>query len=152
MVRDGDEKSLLVLGVDTTGSVGDDEGFAPEEAEDAGREGNFGERVAFIGVDATLHDGYGDARDSAENKMAGVSLNGGGGEVRNLGVGNSQGVVDLGGEAAEPGAEDDAEGGTQVGGGANVVNGGMGFAVEIGHSAWVPSSIVEFSEASIGFE
>ena len=42
MVGDGDEGALRVAGVDAAGGVGDDEGLAAEEAEDAGGEGDLG--------------------------------------------------------------------------------------------------------------
>ena len=80
VVGDGDERALPVAGVDAAGGVGDDEGFAAEEAEDAGREGDLGERVALVGVDAALHDGDGDSGDGAEDEVAGVALDGGAGK------------------------------------------------------------------------
>ena len=89
VVGDGDERALLVAGVDAAGGVGDDEGFAAEEAEDAGGEGDLGEGVALVGVDAALHDGDGDAGDGAEDEVAGVAFDGGAGEVGDLGVGDA---------------------------------------------------------------
>ena len=109
MVGDGDEGALLVAGVDAAGGVGDDEGLAADEAEDAGGEGDLGEGVALVGVDAALHDGDGDAGDSAEDEVAGVAFDGGAGEVGNLGVGDAGGAADVVGEVAEAGAEDDAD-------------------------------------------
>ena len=61
MIGDGDEQALLESGADASGGVGDDEGLAAEEAEDAGGEGDLGDGVALIGVDAALHDGDGDS-------------------------------------------------------------------------------------------
>jgi hypothetical protein len=84
-------------------------------------------------VDAALHDGDGDARDGAEDEVAGVAFDGGAGEVGNLGVGDASGSADVVGEVAEAGAEDDADVGGKVRRGADVVGGGLGVAVEIGH-------------------
>ena len=100
---------MSVAGVDAAGGVGDDEGFAAEESEDAGREGDFGERIALVGVDAALHDGDGDSGDGAEDELAGVAFDGGLREVGDVGVGDDGRVFDLRGEVAEAGAEDDAE-------------------------------------------
>ena len=114
MVGDGDEVALLVVGVDAAGGVGDDESLAAEEAEDAGGEGDLGEGVALVGVDAALHDGDGNSGDGAEDEVAGVALDGGAGEVGDLGVGDADGILDLGGEVAEAGAEDDADGWSDI--------------------------------------
>ena len=92
MVGDGDEGALPEVGVDAAGGVGDDEGVAAEEAEDASGEGDLGERVALVGVDAALHDGDGDAVDGAEDEFAGVAFDGGEGEVGDFGVGDAEGV------------------------------------------------------------
>ena len=73
------------------GGVGDDEGGAAEEAEDAGGEGDLLHRVAFVGVDAALHDGYGDAGDGAEDELAGVADDGGERPVGDVGVGDGGG-------------------------------------------------------------
>ena len=127
---------MLVAGVDAAGGVGDDERFAADEAEDAGGEGDLGEGVALVGVDASLHDGDGNSGDSAEDEVAGVAFDGGAGEVGNLRVRNAGGAADVVGEVAEAGAEDDADVGFQVRRGAGVVGGGLGVAKDIGHP-WV---------------
>ena len=133
MVGDGDERALPVAGVDAAGGVGDDEGFAADEAEDAGGEGDLGEGVALVGVDAALHDGDRDSGDGAENEVAGVAFYGRAGEVGDLGVGDARGASDVVGEVAEAGAEDDADVGFQVRRGADVVSGGLGVAEEVDH-------------------
>ena len=125
--------ALFVAGVDAAGGVGDDEGFAAEEAEDAGGEGDLGEGVALVGVDAALHDGYGDSGDVAEDEFAGVAFDGGLREVGDVGVGDGGGVFDLRGEVAEAGAEDDAEARGEWGEGADVVGGGGGSGVLVSH-------------------
>ena len=81
----------------------------PSMRENARGEDDFGHRVAFVGVDAALHDGDGDAGDGAEDELAGVALHGGLRPVGDFGVGDDGGVFDLRGEVAEAGAEDDAE-------------------------------------------
>ena len=69
VVGDGDEGALLVAGIDAAGGVGDDEVFAADEAEDSSGEGDLGEGVALVGVDAALHDGYRDRGDGAEDEV-----------------------------------------------------------------------------------
>jgi len=139
VVGDGDERALCVAGVDPAGCVGDDESFAADEAEDAGREGDLGEGVALVGVDAALHDGDGDSGDGAEDEVAGVAFDGGAREVGNLGVGDSGGAADVVGEVAEAGAENDADVGFQVRRSADVVGGGLGVAKDVGHEQFLQS-------------
>lgn len=131
VVGDCDDGALRKGGADAAGGVGDDEGFATEETEDAGGEGDLLHAVALVGVDAALHDGYGDAGDLAEDEVAGVALDGGLREVGDVGVGDAGGGFDVGGEAAETGAEDDAESWLEWGLAADVVGGGLRFAVEV---------------------
>ncbi len=133
MVGDGYEGALWDVVADAAGGVGDDEGGAAEQAEDASGEGDLRERVAFVGVDAALHDGYGDAADGAEDELAGVADDGGERPVGDVGVGDGGGGFDLGGEVAETGAEDDAEGGLEGGLGADVVGCGLGLLEQVGH-------------------
>jgi len=133
VVGDGYERALLQGGADAAGGVGDDEGLRAEEAEDAGGEGDLGDGIALVGVDAALHDGYGDAGDVAYDEMAGVADDGGLGEVGDVGVGDGGGGFDVGGEVAEAGAEDDADGWSDGGAGADVGGGGLSVAIEIGH-------------------
>ena len=133
VIGDSNEAALLVAGVDASGGVGDDEGFRAEQTEDAGGEGDFGERVAFVGVDAALHDGDGNSGDGAENELAGVAFDGGLREVWDVGVGNGGGIFDLRREVAEAGAEDDAEARRQRREGADVGYGGDGLGVLVGH-------------------
>jgi hypothetical protein len=80
-----------------------------------------------------LHDGDLDAGDAAEDELAGVAGDGGERPVGNVGVGDGSGVLDLGGEVAEAGAEDDAEGGGVGIPGTDVVCGGGGAGVLAGH-------------------
>ena len=82
---------------------------------------------------AALHDGYGDAADGAEDQFAGVAYDGGERPVGDVGVGDGGGGFDLGGEVAETGAEDDAEGGLERGLGADVVGCGLGLLEQVGH-------------------
>ena len=133
VVGDGDERALFEGGADATGGVGDDEGLAPEEGEDAGGEGNLVDWVALVGVDAALHDDDGDATDGPEDEVSGVALDGGCREVGNLRVGHAYGGLDVGGEVAQARAQDDADSWEDVRTGADVVCGGLGFAVDICH-------------------
>ncbi len=76
MVGDGDEGALLQGGADAACGIGNDEGLAAEEAQDTGGEGDLGDGVALIGVDAALHDRNRDSGDGAEDEVAGVALDG----------------------------------------------------------------------------
>ena len=84
-------------------------------------------------MDAALHDGYGDAADGAEDKLAGVANDGGKRPVGDVAIGDGGGGFDLGGEVAETGAEDDAEGRLKGGLGADVVRCGLGLLEQVGH-------------------
>ncbi len=151
VVREDNEASLGVGCVDPPGGVGDDEGLAAEETEDACREGDLRHGVTFIGVDAALHDGYGDACDRSEDEFAGVSGDGGLGETGDVGVGDRRGVLNLGGEVAEAGAENDAEDRGDRGLGVDV--GGCGFrsGEEIGHGELFPCFSLELRFCGFGF-
>ena len=131
VVGDGDDGALCVAGADAACGVGDDEGLAAEEPEDAGGEGDLFHGVALVGVDAALHDGYGNACDGAEYEVAGVAYDGGLGEVGNVGVGNACGRLDVGGEVSEAGAEDDAEHGPEWSFTLDVADGGLCSAEEV---------------------
>ena len=109
MVVDGDQLPYGERGPDASGGVGDDERGTAKEAEDARGEDDVGDGVALVGVDAALHDGDRDAADAAQDELAGVADDGGLREVRDLGIGDGDGVVDLVGKLAEAGAEDNAE-------------------------------------------
>ena len=109
MVGDEDEGAGGVCGVDAAGGVGDEEGAAAEKGEDAGGKAELSGGVALVGVHAALHDGDGCAGDGAEDEATGVADDGGLGEVGDCGVGDGGGGVDLGGEVAEAGTEDDPE-------------------------------------------
>ncbi len=133
VVGDRDETALGQVGADAASGVGDDEGAAAEEAEDAGGEGHLGHGVALVGVDAALHDRDGDAVDVAEDELAGVSDDGGLGEVRDLGVGDRDLFLDAIGEVAEAGAEDDPDGGCVGAPLADVAGGVLGSFVDLVH-------------------
>jgi hypothetical protein len=96
-------------GVDAAGSVGDDERTAAKQAQDAGGKGDVLDGVAFVGVDAALHDGDGNSCYSPEDEVAVVAFDGGLREVRDGGVGDGRRIFYLGAEAAQARAEDDAD-------------------------------------------
>ena len=104
VVGDGDQGALGVGGVDAAGGVGDDEGGAAEQAEDAGGEGDLGHGIALVGVDSALHDGDRDSGGGAANRsqdeLAGVTDYGGEGPVGDVSVGDDGGVLDVVGEVA----------------------------------------------------
>jgi len=133
VIGEGDDGSLAVAGVDATGGVGDDEALHAEEAEDTGGEGDLGHVVALVGVDAALHDGYGDSGDGADDESSAVADYGGLGEVGDVGVWNRDGILHLGGEVAEARAQDDAEGGLEWCLAADGGDCGLGLRVKVSH-------------------
>ena len=132
VVGDGDERALGDVGADASGGVGDDEDPAAEQAEDAGGEGDLVHRVALISVDAALHDCDWDAGNVPEDQLAGVAGDGRERPAGDVGVGDDVGAGDLGGEVAEAGAEDDADGGGELDLAADVRGGGGGSGKLIG--------------------
>ena len=131
VVADRDEGALLVCGVEAAGGVGEDEGLAAEQAEDAGGKRDLRHRVALVGVNAAGHDGDWRVGDGTQNELAGVAFYGALRPVGDFTVGDGGGVLDLSGEVTEAGAEDEAEGGFGWVEGADVAGGGLGAGVEI---------------------
>ncbi len=107
-------------------------------------------------MDAALHDGYGNTGEGAENEAAGVTSDGGLGEVGDVGVGDDDGGavvpcsgvwgygglgglgfydggLDLCGEVAQARAEDNSERGAERSEDRDVGGGGFGAGVEVGH-------------------
>ena len=82
-------------------------------------------------MDAALHDGDADSADGAEDELAGVACDGGERPAGDVGVGDGGGVLDLRGEVAEAGAEDDPDDGGERGAGLDVLGGGGGAEVRI---------------------
>ena len=77
VVGDADEFAGGEGGADAAGGVGDDDGADAEERKDAHGEGDFVHGVALVGVDAALHDGYGNAGEGAKDEATGVAGDGG---------------------------------------------------------------------------
>jgi hypothetical protein len=73
---------------------------------DAHRQRHLLHGIAFVVVKAPLHHTSSNAGDFADHQPPGVPGDGADGKVRNLGVGNNVGVGKLGGEPAQPAAQD----------------------------------------------
>ena len=95
VVADADQGSGSPDGVDAAGGVGDDEGLAAEQAEDAGGKGDFGEGATFVEVRAALQDGDWLSGDGTEKEMSGVAGDGWPGKVGDFLVRDDGGVCDL---------------------------------------------------------
>ena len=78
----------MKFGIDSAGSVGDDERAAAEERQHAGGEGDLGGGVALIKVHAALQHGDRRGGNMAEDEAACVADDAGGGEVRDVGIGD----------------------------------------------------------------
>ena len=104
----GDEHQVAggVGGVDGAGGVGDDEGLDAEALHDADGQGDLGHGVAFVEVDAALHDEHGLVFEAADDELAGVAGDGGFGPVRQVAEGDAVGVADGVGKPAQAGAKD----------------------------------------------
>ena len=133
MIFDEDERAWGVAGVDGTGSICNHERSAAEEGEDAGGKDDIGDGQTLVQMNATLHDGNRSASDAAEDELAGVADDSGAGEVRDLCVGDGDGVLDVGSEVAEAGAENDADAQPERRAEVDVVGGGTGAGVLVGH-------------------
>ena len=118
MVGDDHQVADAERGVDAARSVRYKEVFDAELPHDAHRERHLLHAVAFVIVETALHGHDPAALDHAENHTAFVSFDRGDGESRNILVFDGEARLDLIGEAAQTGAEDDAHFGSErVGGG-----------------------------------
>ncbi len=109
VVGDEDKRAGGIRRVDAACCICNDERSATEKREDAGGKDDLGEGISLVGVNTTLENSDRDAGDGAEDELAGVTDNGGEGEVGDPGVGDCDGVGNVRGEVAEPRAENDAE-------------------------------------------
>lgn len=75
VIGDGNQRALLITGVDASSSIGDDEGLAAEQTEDADGEGNLGRGVSLIGMSTTLHNNYRNSGDMTKDEFAGMAFN-----------------------------------------------------------------------------
>ena len=57
VVADEDERALLIIEIDAAGGIGEDDGADAHASEDAHGEDNLLRRIAFVEMDAALHDG-----------------------------------------------------------------------------------------------
>ena len=96
VVGDDHEVANLEGGIHATGSIGDEERLDAQFVHDADGERHLFHGVALVVVEAPLHGHDVYAAQLAEDECAGVSLDGGDGEVGYLGVGNLQFVSYLG--------------------------------------------------------
>ena len=104
VVGDEDELAGGQVGADAPGGVGDDQRPYAEAGEHPDGVDDVAWRIALIGVDASLHDGERRAGEGAEDEPAGVAFDGGTREVRDLGVGDRDGVGEPVGKASKAGA------------------------------------------------
>lgn len=126
VVANQDQRALLIVEVDSSGGVGEDDGADSHASEDAHGEGDLMGRVAFVEMDAALHRGHGDGGRVADDELSGVTDGGGTREGRDFGVWDFCCVGEGIGEAAETGAEDEADAGAQGGSLQDGLSGGFG--------------------------
>ena len=84
--------SVMSIRSPAPGGVGDDEGVAAQQPQDADGVGHLVVAVALIMVHPALHDRHVPARQGAEHQTARVSGGGGRLEVGDLAVGDGGGM------------------------------------------------------------
>jgi hypothetical protein len=109
VVANQDQRALLIVEIDSAGGVGEDDGADSHASEDAHGEGDLLRRVTFVKMHAALHHGHGDGGRFADDHLSGVADGGGTREGRDFGVWDFCRVGERIGEAAEAGAEDEAD-------------------------------------------
>ncbi len=87
--------------------VGDDQQFGAQGPHHADRKGDLPLRVALVGVEPALHRHHRHALQHAADELAGVADGSGLREVRDRGVIERGLGLDLAGEAAQAGAQND---------------------------------------------
>ena len=97
--------------VHSAGSIAYEKGIDAEGFHHAHREGHLLHIIAFIVVETSLHGHDRLAAEFAEYQVARMALNGGYGEVRNLGVGDFHLASDMVHECAKAGSEDNGRAG-----------------------------------------
>ena len=108
MVGDDHQVAHAERGIDPARSVRHEEVFDAQLLHDAHRESHLLHRVALVVVEAPLHGHDLAALDRAEDHTPLVPLDGRNGETRDIFVFDGECSVDLIGETAQAGAEDDA--------------------------------------------
>jgi hypothetical protein len=115
VVADDYERTLLVSQIDTSGGVGEDDGTNSHPAKDAHGEDDFLRGVSLIEVDTALHDGDWSGAGFADHHLSGVTDGGGAREGGNFVEGDWGSFGQRAGKAAEAGAEDETDVGTEWG-------------------------------------
>src|SRR5215472_9649460 len=109
MVADGDQSATAVAGIDAACSVGHYNSLDSHAGEDTNRKGDLLCGIAFVKMDAALHSSDGDACQVADHEISGVTDGGAARESGNLDVGYADSMMELVGEPAEAGAEDESD-------------------------------------------
>ena len=87
VVGDNHQLANLELGVHAAGGIADEERLDAQLIHHANGERHLLHRVALVEVETTLHGHDVLAAQTSEDELAGVALDGGDGEVGNLGIG-----------------------------------------------------------------
>ena len=133
MIGEGDELADAVALGNAARCVGKHHGVKPESPQNAHGEGDLLRCVALIEVDAALHDYDRNAAQHAGNDAARMAHYRGLREMRNLGVGDQDGVGNGVGHRAQAGAEHDADVGREEGEFCAKKRGGFSNLIEVGH-------------------
>src|SRR5581483_10830612 len=96
-----DQRTLLVVEVNSTGSFGEDQRAHAHAPEHAYRKRDILRRISFIKMDAPLHSGDWHPSRFPYDHVSRMPNGSGKGKRRNFGIGNSSRVRKFVGEAAE---------------------------------------------------
>ena len=119
MVRDHHQRPGAVGGIDSAGGVRQDDDPRSEPAEQEHRLDDEPGMVALVEVEPPLeHDGRGSG-ETPEQEPADVAGRGRGRPARELGEGDRDRILQLVGESAEAGSEDDPGDRNEIGSGAD---------------------------------
>ncbi|MPM54993.1 hypothetical protein SDC9_101778 [bioreactor metagenome] len=107
MVGNQHDVSGTIVVVDSPGRICHDHGVAAHELCNPDREGDLVRCVAFVDVNAALHDHYIFARELSKDKIALVGVGGGDALMRDILIGDDDRIFYLVSQIAYAGAEND---------------------------------------------
>lgn len=110
MIGDQKEAPRTQVVSNAPGRIGEQNRTAAESCQEPHAEDDALQRVAFVGVNATLQTGDLDAADPTQPQLTGMAAHRRSGEVRDLLVRHRARLLQRIGERAEPRPENDAEG------------------------------------------
>jgi hypothetical protein len=133
LVVDDHDVAEAVVRIQAADGIADNHQVAAHRFENANREGDLFEWVAFVLVKAAFHRHDRDVVQLAANEPAAMACGGRFRKVRDLGIVDRRFDFDVLDQATEAGAENDADLGRSRPLGANEISGFLDFVVEVKH-------------------